>query len=258
MRKVDRFLVLCLLLSGYAAGALAQCNQNCPGNSPERRTISVSGTGTATADADLAMVRVGYKLYGPDAKSAYAAASDTSNAIMQALISSGVQKSAIESSSQVLQHTPPYEVQQMQMGTAERQQRQFTVVQSWTIRVKPEEASKALNTAITAGANESGWIEWVVTNSSALEAQASAKALANARLVAEQTVQNSGVHLGHLVNANENQQPMNRFAGGNGAIGGILGGVGTGMGMGSGTQPLAINSRRVEYQISIYAVFAIE
>ncbi len=61
--------------------ASAQCTQNCP----ERRTISVTAMGSVTADADLAIVRVGYKLYGPDAKSAYASASETSNAIMQAL-----------------------------------------------------------------------------------------------------------------------------------------------------------------------------
>jgi uncharacterized protein YggE len=251
MRRVVRFLLF-FFTGMYSAGMLAQCNQNCP----ERRTITVTATGTAIGDADLAIVRVGYKLYGMDARSAYATASDTSNAIMQALTGSGVPKSAIESSSQVLQHTPPYELQQIPMGSEDRMRRQFTVAQSWTIRVKPDEASKSLNTAINAGANESGWIEWTVENPSALEAQASAKALANARLIAEQTVQKSDVHLGHLVSATENQSPMmNRPI--NGAIGGIMGGIGMGQGVGS-TPPLAINSRRVEYDISMYAVFAVE
>jgi uncharacterized protein YggE len=89
--------------------------------------LSVTGTGTATADADLAIVRVGYKLYGPDAKSAYGTASDTSNAIMQALTTSGVPKSAIESSSQILQHTQPYDFQQLPMDSEERHRWQFTV-----------------------------------------------------------------------------------------------------------------------------------
>ena len=253
MRRVNRFLLLILSVSMFSATVLAQCNQNCP----ERRTITVTATGTAIADADLAIVRVGYKLYGMDAKSAYATASDTSNAIMQALTASGIAKSAIESSSQILQHTPPYELQQIPMGSEDRVRRQFTVTQSWTIRVKPDEAGKALNTAINAGANESGWIEWTVENPSALEAQASAKALANARMIAEQTVQKTDVHLGHLGSATENQSPMmNRPF--NGAIGGIMGGIGMSQGMGSGTPPLAINSRRVEDDISIYAVFAVE
>jgi uncharacterized protein len=253
MHRVNRFLLLAFFTSVYSAGVLAQCNQNCP----ERRTITVTATGTEIGDADLAIVRVGYKLYGPDAKSAYATASDTSNAIMQALTGSGTPRSAIESSSQVLQHTPSYELQQMQMGSEDRIRRQFTVAQSWTIRVKPDEASRALNMAINAGANESGWIEWTVANPSALEAQASAKALANARLIAEQTVQKTDVHLGHLVSATENESPMvNRPI--NGAIGGIMGGIGMGQGMGSGTPPLAITSRRVEYDIPMYVVFAVE
>jgi uncharacterized protein YggE len=232
--------------------ALAQCNQNCP----ERRTLSVSATGTVTADADLAIVRVGYKLYGSDAKSAYAEASDTSNAIMQSLTGSGIPKTAIESSSQILQHTQPYDLQQLPMGSEERVRRQFTVAQSWTIRVKPDDASKALNTAINAGANESGWIEWNVSDPNALEAQASAKALANARTIAEQMVQKSDVHLGHLVSASENQGAVGMNRPVNGAIAGMMGGFG--MGQGSPTQPLAINSRRIEYTVSLYAVFAIE
>ena len=254
MRRVARFILPLLLIVLPSTIVLAQCNQNCP----ERRTISVTGTGTSTADADLAIVRVGYKLYGPDAKSAYATASDTSNAIMQALTTSGIPKAAIESSSQVLQHTQIYEIQQLPMDSEERHRRQFTVNQSWTIRTKPDEAAKALNTAIAAGANESGWIEWAVENPSALEAKASERALSNARMIAEQMVQQSDVHLGHVVSVSENQYPRNM----NGAV---MGGIGSGNGMGmaiggpmGATQPLAINSRRVEYAISVYAVFAIE
>lgn len=233
----------------------AQCTQNCP----ERRTISVTAVGSVTADADLAIVRVGYKLYGPDAKSAYASASGTSNAIMQALNASGIAKSAIESSSQVLQHTQPFELQQVPMGSEERLRRQFTVAQSWAIRVKSDDASKALDTTINAGANESGWIQWIVQNPNQWEAQASAKALADARIIAEQMAQKSEVHLGHLVSANENQH--DGIMGGpiNGAIGGMGSGFGNGMGMAQGgAQPLAINSRRVEFNVSIYAVFSIE
>jgi hypothetical protein len=247
MRRFDRFLLLILSMSLYSSAMLAQCYQNC---------ITVTGTGTATADADLAIVRVGYKLYGRDAKSAYATASDTSNTILRALTESGIPKSAIESTSQVIHHTPPYEFQQVPMDNEERLQRQFTVAQGWTIRVKPDEAGRTLNIAINAGANESGWIEWVMENPSVLEAQASARALANARMIAEQMVEKSDVHLGHLVHASENQGPMvNRPF--QGAIAGILGGAGVGQGVGA-TPPLAINSRRVEYDVSMYVAFAID
>lgn len=250
-----RLVVLSIALSGIAAPALAQCNQNCP----ERRTLSVSGTGTVTADADHAMVHVGYKLYGADAKSAYAAATDTSNAIMQALLSAGVEKSAIESTSQVLQHTPQFEWQQFPLDSEERKTRQFSATQSWVIRVKPDDAAKTLDTAITAGANESGWIQWTVDNPAELEAQASAKALANARTIAEETVQKTDVHLGHLVSANQNQGPS--MYGGPMAVSAGPMGVGMGGALDSvmvGNQQLAINSRRVVFNATVYAVFGIE
>jgi hypothetical protein len=257
MRLVHQVVVLSLALTLASSTAWPRCNQNCP----ERRTISVNGTGTVTADAELAIVRVGYKLYGPDAKTVYATATETSNAIMQALIAAGFEKSAIESTSQVLQHSQPFEWDSYPLDSPERKGRQFTATQGWVIRVKPDEAAKALDTAINAGANESGWIQWIVNEPTALEAQASAKAMANAHIIAEQTAQKAGVPLGHLVSTSENQG-MSAY---NGPIAGMAG-MGSGMAGGIGAfamvtvnnQPLAINSRRVVFSVSVYAVFAIE
>jgi uncharacterized protein YggE len=240
--------VILVLLFGFSwVSAPGQCNQGCP----ERPTVSVTGTATASADADQALVRVGYKIYGADAKSAYATASAASNNIMRALTLSGIAKNAIESTSQVLQRTERYELQMLAAQTEEYKQRQFTVIQSWTIRVKPDAAAEALNTAVDAGANESGWIEWTVLNPSLLQAEASKKALENARMIAERSVQSSGVAIGHLVTANEMQaSPGNGMIGG--SAGAVIGGV-AGM-----VQPLAINSRRVEYSAAVFAVFAIQ
>src|SRR5208282_996450 len=181
MRNVTRLIVLLICLAGLGSMAYAQCpcnTNNCNPGCPERRTISVNGTAQVTADADLAVVRVGYKLYGPDAKSAYDHAAEVSNAIMNALTASGIPKASIESTSQVLQRTPPYELQQIPAKDDERAQRQYTVTQSWTIRIKPDQAATALNTAVDAGANESGWIQWIVEDPSALQAKASAEAVA--------------------------------------------------------------------------------
>jgi hypothetical protein len=222
----------------------------------------VNGTAQITGDAALAIVRVGYKLYAPDAKAAYASALDTSNAVMQALTGSGVPKSAIESTSQVLQRTQQYELSQYPVNGPEWEHRQFTVTQSWVIRVKPDEAAKALNTAVDAGANESGWIQWIVNNPSDLEAQASAKAVENAHMIAEQIAEKSNVHLGHLVSVSENQGAMSY----GGPIAGVMGSLGSGGGLGMGAydtvtvgnQQLAINSRRVVFNVTVYAVFAIE
>lgn len=235
------------LAAGLVPAVRGQCNQNCE----ERRTISVNGTGTATADADLAVVRVGYKIYGPDAKSAYTTAVETSNAIMTALTGSGVAKEAIESTGQVVQHTQQYELQQIPFNSAERAQREFTVSQSWTIRVKPDQAGKTLNTAITAGANESGWIEWVAEHPERVEAEASEKAVANARQEAERIAQISGVRLGRVVSVTQNQGPVVADRISSGSV--FASGNGQGF-----SQQLAINSRRIEYQSMVYVVFTIE
>jgi hypothetical protein len=240
-----------IALASIPSIAWSQCNQNCP----ERRTVTVNASATITADADLAIVHVGYKLYGSDAKTAYANASETSNAIMQALIGAGVAKTAIESGSQDLQHTQPYELQQIPLGSEDRFKRQFTVTQNWTIRVKPDAAAKTLNTAIDAGANESGWIQWTLEDENALSAAASAKALSNARIVAESMLQKSDAHLGHLISVSEGDGPRPFTSAG---VAGMAGGFAMGQGSGVGTQPLAISSRRVELRAIIYAIYALE
>jgi hypothetical protein len=186
-----------------------------------------------------------------DAKTVYAEASETSNAIMRALIASGVSRSAIESTSQVLQRTPPYEIQQLiGSNTAEWVQSRFRAVQSWSVRVSPDDAAKTLNTAINAGANESGWIEWMVQNENALKAEASAKSLASARATAEQMAKKLNVHLGRLVSAGES--PQNWPYATNGAV---AGGVGIGQ---EQTPPLSITSRRVQMTVTVSATFSIE
>jgi hypothetical protein len=261
MRNVTRLTVLVVCLAGLSSITWAQCNtKGCNSICPERRTISVNGTAQVTADADLAVVRVGYKLYGADAKAAYDHAAEVSNAIMNALTASGISKASIESTSQVLQHTQVYDLQQFPMGSEDRERRQFTVTQSWIIRVKPEQAATALNTAVDAGANESGWIQWIVADPSVLQSKASSEAVANARKIAEEIAARSGVHLGHVVSVNENQGQI--YQGPVGMAGGGIFGMGDAVMM-AGTMPgqnqqLAINSRRVEFRATVYAVFAIE
>jgi uncharacterized protein YggE len=244
-----RIASLCFLgLSALIATAptvSAQCNQNCP----DRRTISVNGTAIVTADADLAIVRVGYKLFAADAKTVYTSATEASNAIMQALIAAGVPKSAIESTSQIIHHTEASDLQ-WYPNPSERTQREFVAVQSWAIRVKPDEAAKVLNSAILAGANESGWIEWVLQHPESLQAEASAEAGVNARATAERIAKTSGVRLGQLVSVMENQGPPAANAGWGGGF--VI------AGLSSTNQPLQINSRRVQFQASVFAVFAIE
>lgn len=241
--------VLVMALLSAAVPASSQVSHNCP----EKRSISVSATGTITLDADLAIVQVGYKLYAPDAKAAYAKATEISNAIMSALTGIGIAKTDIESSNQQLQHTPAYELQPNQADAAEREQRQFTISQSWTVRVMPEQAARALDAAVRAGANESGSIEWTVKDPGAARAQADAKAVAAARHTADVIARTAGVRIAQVISIAEDQsgggpRPLMRAA----AMGKSFNFTGP------ESEPLAINSRRIQVNAAVQAVFAIE
>ncbi|ADV81718.1 SIMPL domain-containing protein [Terriglobus saanensis] len=246
------------LLFSFCFSAPAVLGQ-CPGTCPERHILSIQATGTAVADADNAVVHVGYKVFGKDAQSAYSTASQVSTAIMEALLRLGLTKSAIESSSQLIAHTPTWELQQRPLSNEERQNMQFAVVQAWTVQVKPDGAADALHTAIEAGANESGWIEWKVADSASLQAKASAQALANARTIAEATMKSSNIHLGHLISITENQNgyAMGALAGSSFGNGGPINGVFDRL-QNTPVSALAISSRRVEYTVSSYVTFALE
>lgn len=262
MRNLRHSFAVLLVLTGLISMASAQCSPSCNNAPcPERRTISVQGTGQVIVDADLAVVRVGYKLYGADAKTAYEHATEVSDAVMNALTGSGISKSAIESTSQVLQHTQVYDLQQFPMGSEDREHHQFTVTQSWIIHVKPDQAASALDKAVSAGANESGWIQWIAEDPSPMLAQAASQAVANARKAAEQIAEKSDVRLGHLVSVSENQASMSYMGPIGGAAGNIFG-MGDAVMMAGGmpgqNQQLAINSRRVEFRTTVFAVFAIE
>lgn len=238
-----RLFVRALLLPAILLAVFPLAAQNDSG-CPARRAITVSGSATITVDADLAIVHVGYKLYAPDASGAYSNATQTSNAIMAALTGLGIPKADIESSDQSLDHTPPYELQQ---DPANRAQHAFTISQSWTVRAVPDQAAKVLAAAISAGANESGSIEWTVRDTAALEAEAAGKAIQNAHAIAEKIAANSGVRLGPLFSASEGQsspilpRPMM-------------------MAMAKSPEPpsLAINARRVQVSSTVSAIYEIE
>ena len=66
------------------------------------------------------------------------------------------------------------------------------------------------------------------------------------------------MQLGHLMSVSENPSSYSC----NGPMAGVVGGIGMGNGIMDriqiGNQQLAINSRRVEFSVSVFASFAIE
>jgi uncharacterized protein len=215
----------------------------------DNHSIAVSATDKVTAMADTATVHIGFITYGPDSDAAYATGSRLSNAIMQALTTAGIPKDAIESENQNVSPVQEYQIDKL--TPAEKAQRKFQVVQSWTVRTPANDAAKTLDLAVKAGANQSGQIDWSLKDENAPQAEAAAKALQRARTVAGEVAKGMNVKLGALIYAsNETQaepvRPLMKNMVVNGAMAAMTG------------APLAINPRQIEKSATVYAVFAIE
>lgn len=240
-----RFLIAGVAGAFLAANISAQQIQI----NKDNRTIAITATASASTPADTATVHVGFVAYAPTAEAAYAEGSKTSNAIIHALKAEGVAATAIQSESQSVAETQPYELEKL--TPEEREQRRFQVRQSWTVQTKADQAAKVLNTAVHAGANQSGQIDWTVADEKALEAKAAGNALAYARAIASQMAQGLGIQLGELIYASnqvpESPRPMMRAMG---VVGGVL--------AEAAPPPLAIEARKVERSATVYAVFTIQ
>lgn len=238
-----------LMLGSFLATAGAQTIQVEPTN----RTIAVTASDTATQDANAAVVHIGFKVYAADAQAAYAEGSKASNAIAAAIPALGIPKQNIESDSQGLAEVQPYENQNL--TPEEKQQRRYSVQQSWSVKVSAADVAKTLDAAVKAGANDSGHIDWTVNDENALQAQAAGKALERARAIAEQMAKGLGAQLGSLLYAS-NEAPArpvlpmaNRMA---------TQGVAAGRTSKMTVAPLSVNPKRVECSATVYAVFAIQ
>jgi uncharacterized protein YggE len=239
--KMVPFLAVAALLTSVASAQTIQVNK-------DNRTIAITATDSVIVMADIATVHVGFIAFGPDKDSAYAAGSNLSNAIVKSLTNAGVPSDTIESENQNVSPVQDYQVNQL--TPTEKAQRKFQVTQSWTVRTSADNASKILDVAVKAGANQSGQIDWSLKDNNAPQTEAAAKALQHARTVAGQMASSLSVKLGTLLyasNETQAQPPVPLLAMRMGAASAL-----------TKVEPLAINPRRIEKSATVYAVFAIE
>ncbi|SDF32148.1 SIMPL domain-containing protein [Terriglobus roseus] len=229
----------------FAATSFAQVNQTLSINK-DNRSITVSATDSAFAMADQAVVNIGYQAYGEDEQSAYAEGSRRSNAISDALAAAHVPADTIESQDQNLQPLNEYELKNL---PASLKNMKFRITQSWTVRTTPNDAAHVLDIAVKAGANQSGSIGWEMKDPSALEAAASAKALAHAQAIAARMAEGLHIKVGSLLYASNQPQeivrpvPMMAMAA---------------RAKTADTKQLSISARRVERSSTVFAIFSIE
>ena len=226
-------------LSPFAAGQTIQVNK-------DNRTIAITTSDDASALADVAVVTVGFAVYGPDQDSTYADASRISNAVMKALQDSGVKPEAIQSATQNLSEIEDNDKVRWSRGI------RFTFSQSWNVTVAAKDAAAILHVAITSGANTSGGIQWKFANDDAVEAEAAAKALAHAQQIAESMARGLHARLGSLVYASNQAPQRNLFGYSLNTSSASIGDKKANL------KPLAISPERIEKSATVYAVFSIE
>src|SRR6185437_6019698 len=214
----------------------------------ENKTIAITTSGDAEALADTAVVKVGFHIFGKDQDGTYSDASKASNAIMAALQSAGVAKSAIQSDDQSLS---PLDINSEADKERFAQGSRFEFAQSWKVTIPADAAADILHVAITAGANESGGIDWQLKKDDALEAEAAKKALEHARQIAAQMAEGLGVKLGTLVYASNQTPQRNLFVGSTNETVSVTA-------RRKNLAPLAISPERITKSATVYAVFAIE
>jgi uncharacterized protein len=247
LRKSLTSLTLAATLTCLAAAQTIQINR-------ENKTIAISTTDEATAIADIAAVTVGFQIYGPDSESTYAHAGKLSQAILKALHAAGVPDKSIESAAQGLQQNTNFD----DKDTPEiRAQHKFVFNQSWTVSVPPKQAAEVIRLAIAAGANQTGAIDWRLSDRKALQAKAAQAALVKARAVASQMAEGLHVKLGELIYASNETpiariyfaRPSDRFAlyTSSASVASVL-----------VSPALEIRPQTVREEATVYAVFAIE
>lgn len=213
----------------------------------ENRTLEVSGVGTASALPEIAKVHVGFITYGATLAEGYKSASDLSSTIMKALNGAGAAKTDIESQGQSINALNEYELKNL---PAALRGMKYRVTQSWTVSSTPEQVAKVLDSAVQAGANQSGQIEWSMKDSTSLERQALSKATARTRALAEEMATGMGVKLGPLVYVTtEGQgQPVMPMARAYSMAAKVA----------DASAPLEIEAQRIERSVTVRAVFSIE
>lgn len=203
-------------------------------------------TDDAQVEANVAVVTVGFTAYGSDQQQTYLDATRTSNAVIDALHASGIKQDAIESADQSLTEIDDNDKLRYTKGI------RFRFSQSWHVTVPAGAAADTIHTAVTAGANDSGGIQWKLDKDEVLEASAEDKALAHAQKIAERYAAGLKCKLGPMVYAS-NQVPVRGF------FGGMLNTESASVkARNVNLKPLAIAPERITKSATVYAVFSIE
>ena len=182
-----------LLAAALASPALAQANLT--------PAISVSGEGTVSVPPDLAQLEAGVASDAKTAKEAAEANNATMGKVLAALKGAGIDEKDYQTSRLSLQ--PQYELAVPNKPGAATLVG-YRASNHVTIKVRDlTKVASVIDTLVTAGANEIGGINFIVTQASKALDEARTKAVADARRKAEIYAKAAGVTLGEPLSITE-------------------------------------------------------
>lgn len=202
-RKISILLGI-LLISGLLLSGCALTAQSAKPN-PDR-TITVVGSGEATAKPDKAYFYAGVEVTADTVQEATRRNNEVMQAIVAALTDMGVEEKDIQTSNfsvSLERGTERFPMsEKTKAGEEQPRYRVSNMVQVtvWDI----EKVSELLDATINAGANNIWGITFTISETKALESEARAKAMQDARARAEELATLAGVSLGRIVSVSEN------------------------------------------------------
>ncbi len=177
-----------------SAGGSAQANGN-----PPQNTIAVTGSGVAYGKPDIATVQIGVQSRFPDLSAAISDNTQKAQTLMDLFTSLGIEAKDLQTSNFSVSTQPDYDNTGQPKGT-------YTYYVDNTLSVTVRELNKlgeVLGKAVDAGANNVYGVSFGVADPAALEGEARAKAMTDAKTRAEQLAQAAGVALGGPVTISE-------------------------------------------------------
>jgi uncharacterized protein len=140
----------------------------------------------------------------------------------------------------------------------DRAKRRFVFRQSWTVSSVPQAAAEVIQGAIAAGANQTGAIDWRLSERKALQARAAESALLKARSVADRMAEGLHVKLGALIYAS-NETPNAKIYFARPSQGMTLNTESASVSSLVNLLPnIEIRPQTIREEATVYAVFAIE
>lgn len=213
-------LTLAILVAAFAAmgsmsGVAAQDGTPVT-TTADGPTVSVNGHGAVMITPDAASVVVGVTITEDTLSGAQQTATDSMNAILEALSAQGIADEDIQTASYYVQVIQNYDESGMPSDIS-----QFQVSNQVNVLIRDIDAvGSTLDAVVEAGANSIFGVNFVVTDPGDAAAEARVLAFEDARTRAQQLAEAAGMTLGDLVSISEtfgpNPLPYSR-AGGAGA-----------------------------------------